>query len=237
MLARASGLAARLAVGYLPGDRDPLSGAYTVRGKHAHAWAEILFQEHGWVPFDATPRPDLPAAGRVGGGQLGGLKYFLESSVGDELLKELVAAPSRLSGGLKNAFSSPLLSTMLAALAPGALLVGLGWLCFRLTRNWRRLPNNKWPYHRLPGDGRDEMLRTFRKVEKLLRRNGIQVRKPGESLQEYTRAASQRASHAEIHLAWFTQATWAAAYNPAELSSSLVHDAKARLSQLKVALG
>jgi transglutaminase-like putative cysteine protease len=37
MLARASGLPSRLAVGYLPGVRDPLSGAYMVRKKDAHA--------------------------------------------------------------------------------------------------------------------------------------------------------------------------------------------------------
>ena len=68
MLARAAGLPARLATGYLPGERDLLSGAYAVRDGDAHAWAEILFEKHGWVPFDGTERPDLYAAGRVRGG-------------------------------------------------------------------------------------------------------------------------------------------------------------------------
>ena len=67
MLARAAGLPARLATGYLPGERDLLSGAYAVRDGDAHAWAEILFEKHGWVPFDGTERPDLYAAGRVRG--------------------------------------------------------------------------------------------------------------------------------------------------------------------------
>ncbi len=43
LLARASGLPARLALGYLPGVRDPLSGAHMVRVKDAHAWSEIYF--------------------------------------------------------------------------------------------------------------------------------------------------------------------------------------------------
>lgn len=55
MLARASGLPARLAVGYLPGSRDPLSGAYKVSRLDAHAWAEVYFADHGWIPFDSSP--------------------------------------------------------------------------------------------------------------------------------------------------------------------------------------
>ena len=59
MLARASGLPSRLALGYLPGIREPLSGAYMVRESDAHAWAEVYFADQGWVPVDSAPRPTL----------------------------------------------------------------------------------------------------------------------------------------------------------------------------------
>ena len=54
MLARATGLPARLATGYLPGERDLLSGAYRVEREDVHAWAEILFWDHGWTLREYT---------------------------------------------------------------------------------------------------------------------------------------------------------------------------------------
>lgn len=59
MLARGAGLPARMAIGYLPGVRDPLSGAFLVRESDAHAWAEVYFEKQGWVPFDSAPRTDV----------------------------------------------------------------------------------------------------------------------------------------------------------------------------------
>ena len=57
MLARAAGLPARMAVGYLPGVRDPLSGAYLVRESDAHAWAEIFSPGTAGCPSTALPAP------------------------------------------------------------------------------------------------------------------------------------------------------------------------------------
>jgi transglutaminase-like putative cysteine protease len=54
VLARAVGLPARVAVGYrTPADK---SGASTVTftTADAHAWAEVLFDQYGWVPFEPT---------------------------------------------------------------------------------------------------------------------------------------------------------------------------------------
>ena len=61
VLARANGIPARLVTGYVPGDRDPVTGLFTVRERDAHAWAEVWFPEVGWVPFD--PTADVPLAG------------------------------------------------------------------------------------------------------------------------------------------------------------------------------
>ena len=192
MLARAAGLPARMAAGYLPGEPDPLSGAYTVRHQDAHAWAEIFFQEHGWVPFDGTPRPDLPTTARVTGGeQPASLKYLFDTSIGDDLLRAMVVAPSRLPDGFKDSFDNPI-STGLAVVAAGATIVGLGWLSARLLWKGRRRADRRLAYSRLSGSGRDEMLRVYGRVEKLLRKKGIQNRKPGQTLREYTSMAWSR---------------------------------------------
>ncbi|MCB1029726.1 MAG: transglutaminase domain-containing protein [Acidimicrobiales bacterium] len=61
VLARANAIPARLVTGYVPGERDPLTGRWIVRAKQAHAWAEVWFPELGWVPFD--PTADVPLAG------------------------------------------------------------------------------------------------------------------------------------------------------------------------------
>lgn len=60
VMARANAIPARLVTGFVPGERDPVTGTYVVRAREAHAWAEVWFPEVGWVPFD--PTADVPLA-------------------------------------------------------------------------------------------------------------------------------------------------------------------------------
>lgn len=60
VLARANEIPARLVTGFVPDERDPVTGTYVVRARDAHAWAEVWFPEVGWVPFD--PTADVPLA-------------------------------------------------------------------------------------------------------------------------------------------------------------------------------
>lgn len=53
MLARAAGIPARMAVGFLPGVAD--GDEYVVRVSDAHAWPELFFANLGWVRFEPTP--------------------------------------------------------------------------------------------------------------------------------------------------------------------------------------
>lgn len=55
VLARSIGIPARIVTGYLPGQYQPLLGAFEVVASDAHSWVEIHFEAHGWVPFDSTP--------------------------------------------------------------------------------------------------------------------------------------------------------------------------------------
>jgi len=54
-LSRALGIPTRMAVGYLPGTREPGSTTWTVTDEQAHAWPEIYFPGSGWVRFEPTP--------------------------------------------------------------------------------------------------------------------------------------------------------------------------------------
>ena len=54
VLARLNGVSARVATGFVPGSRDPLTGRFTVRERDAHAWSEIYLPGVGWAPFDPT---------------------------------------------------------------------------------------------------------------------------------------------------------------------------------------
>jgi transglutaminase-like putative cysteine protease len=55
LLARASGIPARLVTGYAAGSFDPIRGSYTVIAADAHAWPELYFEGVGWVEFEPTP--------------------------------------------------------------------------------------------------------------------------------------------------------------------------------------
>ncbi|MEO5885684.1 MAG: transglutaminase domain-containing protein [Candidatus Limnocylindrales bacterium] len=51
---RVEGIPARVAEGFLPGDRSVGTGIETVRNDRAHAWVEVYFPRFGWVEFDPT---------------------------------------------------------------------------------------------------------------------------------------------------------------------------------------
>ncbi|MEO7448827.1 MAG: DUF3488 and transglutaminase-like domain-containing protein, partial [Humibacillus sp.] len=78
MMARAQGIPARMAIGFLPGDPSGTS-SYVVKASDAHAWPELFFQGYGWLRFEPTPgaRSGTPPpytvvgadAGATGGGR------------------------------------------------------------------------------------------------------------------------------------------------------------------------
>ena len=63
VLARAAGIPARLAVGYVGGTYDPGKGLYRISAAQAHSWPEVYFPGYGWIGFEPTAgRPALDRA-------------------------------------------------------------------------------------------------------------------------------------------------------------------------------
>jgi len=63
VMARAAGIPARLASGYVGGYYDFSSGAYLVRQFNGHSWPEVYFPGWGWIGFEPTgaqPVTELP---------------------------------------------------------------------------------------------------------------------------------------------------------------------------------
>lgn len=233
LLARAAGLPSRLAVGYLPGGRDPLSGAYMVRERDAHAWAEVYFARHGWVPFDSAPRAGLALPGRGGST----VARLFRTGVGDEAFQWVRSAPSRIRQW----------GPWLQRLAETRLLYGLGPLLALgfLALHWRRARRKGRPGRRtspllkylpLPGETRRELRRVYAQVERLLRRRGAAPRQSWETVGHYTSLPNDPQPEVQRQLSWFAGAMQQASYDPAEAPPGMVWEARRRLERLKRAL-
>ncbi len=69
LMARSVGIPARYSTGFLPDEANRLGdGSILVLEKNAHAWAELYFEDAGWVPFDATEGAIEVPGGGVGDG-------------------------------------------------------------------------------------------------------------------------------------------------------------------------
>jgi hypothetical protein len=66
LLLRAQGIPARVAYGYAGGMYDAVTGVYQFTDGMAHAWTEILLEEHGWVVCDFTPPVNIGGLGTAG---------------------------------------------------------------------------------------------------------------------------------------------------------------------------
>ena len=231
MLARAAGIPAQMAVGYLPGKFDPFSGTHVVRGRDTHAWAEVYFARHGWVAFDAAPRPELEVftSGNFRG--FGGTTFVFHNRVGGGLYHILqsgsVKAAERIASILEG---QGRLIGPAAAIAAALVLGGMAY--WTLRRRSRRM-KQAWRYSRLSGEGRGEVLRIYKGMERLLRRRGLQSRRGSQTLREYVESAADRFEGMWPEIEWITKAAWVAAYNPSAPGRGLAQQAAEQLSRLR----
>ena len=109
IMLRTQGVPARLATGYVPGQRDGLTGVWTVRASDAHAWVEVWFPLTGWQAFD--PTAEVPLAGEM-----------TRSSIGGDITRNLTEIGAR--------HGRSVLVVLVAVLASATLL----WLVVRVAR-------------------------------------------------------------------------------------------------------
>ena len=76
VMLRSLGVPARLAVGYVSGQRNPFTGLYEVKASDAHAWAEVWFPGIGWQAFDPTASVPLSGDGGLSRAGSGLLSYL-----------------------------------------------------------------------------------------------------------------------------------------------------------------
>jgi len=234
LLARASGIPARLVTGYLPGRFDPLSGTYMVQASDQHAWAEIYLGGAGWVPFDGAPRQDTAVFGEGGTFQSPSINALFSGGYGDDIYESLKSSPQWITDFLARVLGEG----MAALIAPmlGFTLLTLGVILIRRLAPMMRRRERKLRYTRLKGDGRAEMLRVYRNAESMLGRAGVASRAPWQTLSEHTEQAETSLGDANAHLAWLRNAARIAAYDPAPYDPNLLAEAKVHLSRLKAAL-
>lgn len=123
VMLRTQGVPARLVTGYVPGERDLISGVWKVRGSDAHAWVEVWFPASGWQAFD--PTSNVPLAGDT-----------RPNTIGVDLARATIA-------NVRNHATAVV--TVVAIAAAGGLLTrtGRAWLRRRRRGRWGLL-QDRW---------------------------------------------------------------------------------------------
>lgn len=161
LMLRSLGIPARLATGYATGQYDPVLNQSIVREHDAHAWVEVWFPGHGWVPVDPTPGVDPLAATRFPDHWAGG-------GIARLIPHLTLGAPIAALGSLG------VLGVVPAGIAVALVVVlGYAWL-----RRWSRRRRRK------AQPGESELIRLYERVQRRLGRR----RAPPETPLEYQQA-------------------------------------------------
>ncbi|HEX6844665.1 MAG TPA: transglutaminase domain-containing protein, partial [Actinomycetota bacterium] len=136
ILLREAGVPTRIATGFGPGQRNPLTGYWEVRQSDAHAWVEVLLPEVGWIPFD--PTFGVPVADGGWSSRFIGPEVFaaIGRTIAASVLEPVKATVGAAIRGARAAAGA------WPALAGVAILVGLGLV---LARRGRRRPSRTEP--------------------------------------------------------------------------------------------
>ncbi|MBM3926361.1 MAG: DUF4129 domain-containing protein [SAR202 cluster bacterium] len=229
LMARSLGLPVRVVTGYLPGRYDPLSGVHVVRQQDAHAWVEIKFQRHGWVPFDPTPRPDSPWALDPGAARTA-------SNLQQALITEIQQSLGSVTGFVETSAAS--ISASAQTPITKAALSGAGFAFLSLglvvaARRRRPLPlSSDSLYASLDSVARIEIRASYLRALKVLARRGFPPRLPHQSPGYYLESllASAQVPH---EFAELTGIASQALYSPDPPSGVPVQRARMLLAQLR----
>jgi hypothetical protein len=161
LMLRSLGIPARLATGYSTGSYDPVLDQSVVRERDAHAWVEVWFPNHGWVPVDPSPGFSALAATQFP-------SHWAAGGIAQLIPHLAIGAPLAALGSLG----------LVAAIPPAvviALLVVFAYAGLRRGR-WKR--GVKAP----PGES--ELLRLYERIQRKLGRRRAPPETPLEYLKE-----------------------------------------------------
>jgi hypothetical protein len=234
-MARSAGLQSRVATGYLPGEYNAYSGASRLTQQDAHAWSEIYSRGAGWIPFDASTRPDLPTPAQIEQAPPSGLSSLLDRRLGDSLAAAAGQTPKVLMKGFEFAMKHGIGWGLFALMGVGfaALVV---WYLFFYRKSSSANPL-KFEYRAIDGSDRKAIVAAFNSAEKHLAKHGFRRRMANESYREYAFAAQLDAGEYAESLNWLADAASRAAFSSAELNpddtnaaSGLATDLRSKIS-------
>jgi hypothetical protein len=171
LMLRSLGIPARLATGYATGDYNTVLNQTVVRERDAHAWVEVYFQQHGWVPVDPTPGVNPLAFTRMPSHWAGG-------GVARLIPHLTIGGPMAALGSLGALAIVPAAVGLLLALA----------LFFMWLRRQSRRPRMR------PARGESELLRLYDRLQRKLGRR----RAPPETPLEYLHSSPEEALLADV---------------------------------------
>jgi transglutaminase-like putative cysteine protease len=178
LMLRELGIPARLATGYATGDYDPVLNQAVVRERDAHAWVEVWFGGHGWVPVDPTPGVNPLAATRFP-------DHWAAGGIARLIPHLTIGAPAEALGSLG----------VLAVIPPAIAIALVVVLAYAWLRRRGLSPRTR----ATPGE--NELLRLYERVQRRMRRR----RAPPETPLEYEHAMDS-AHSVELLLGELTEA-------------------------------
>ena len=217
LMARSSGLQSRVATGYLPGEYNAYSGASKITPDDAHAWSEIYFRGAGWIPFDASTRPDLPLPAELTEAPPSGLSSLLDQRLGDNLAAAAGKTPGAILKGFEFAMKNGIGWGLFAIVGVGTVAMVVWYLFFY--KKHASIKPVDFDYSAIDGNDRKAVIAAFSSVEKHLAKNGFRHRMANESYREYAFAAQLHAGEFTDTLNWLAGAASRAAYYSVEVEA------------------
>jgi transglutaminase-like putative cysteine protease len=214
VLLRESGVPARVAYGFLPGERAA-DGSEVVGAWSAHWWVEVYFPGPGWVEFDPTGggvgQPQPIPSGSIG-------PPTPRPSLPSATFREPTEAPTGLNPGNGRGAAGGIGPFIAIALI---LVIGVGALAFA---SYRRTPNK--PMH--PDQAWGSLAR-------LAARFGLGP-KPSQTVYEYAGALGDAVPDARVELTTIARAKVEVAYGKRDLGSDRLRRIAEAYHRLRFAL-
>jgi transglutaminase-like putative cysteine protease len=160
LMLRSLGIPARLATGYAPGDYNPVLDQSIVRERDAHAWVEVYFAQHGWVPVDPSPGYSALAATMFP-------NHWAAAGLARLIPHLTIGAPLAALGSLG----------VLAVIPPAIVLA------FVITLLYAALRRRRWGRRWHEPAGSSDLLRLYERVQRTLGRRRAPPETPLEYLQ------------------------------------------------------